>query len=119
MKKLIVLAGLLLVMAHSAFAERRGVFMEFHRKSNPDKNLEVNRTPMRLPIDVIYNSSTHTIEVIGNKSTYAEVFLYDNTNGILRNCSSSLNTSFMIFTPGSYIILINGDGWYAEGEIEV
>lgn len=35
MKKLIILAGLLLVMAHTAFAEQRRVFMEFNLKSNP------------------------------------------------------------------------------------
>lgn len=32
MKKLIILAGLLLVMAHTAFAEQRRVFMEFNLK---------------------------------------------------------------------------------------
>ena len=38
MKKVIILMVLLLTtMAHTAFAEQRGVFMEFHRKIN-DKN---------------------------------------------------------------------------------
>ena len=51
MKKLIILAGLLLAMAHTAFAEQRGVLMEFHLKSNPEKNSEVNRSSMFLLID--------------------------------------------------------------------
>lgn len=66
MRKKIILVGLLLVMAYSAFAEQRGVFMEIHRKSIPEKNLEVNRAPMRLPIEVMYDSDTHTITVTGN-----------------------------------------------------
>ena len=40
MKKVIILVVLLLTtMAHTAFAEQRGVFMEFHRKINPGKNM--------------------------------------------------------------------------------
>ena len=118
MKKLIILAALLLGMAHTAFATQWGVCMEFHRKSNPEKNMSVNRAPMRLPINVVYDSDTHKIEVTGDESMDAEVFLY-NANGDLENYSSSLNTEFTVLTPGIYIIQIQGDGWYAEGEIEV
>ena len=38
MKKVIILAGLLSVMTHAAFAEQRGVLMEIHNKSIPEKN---------------------------------------------------------------------------------
>ena len=34
MKKMIFIAGLLLSMALTAFAEQQGVFMQFHRKIN-------------------------------------------------------------------------------------
>lgn len=64
MKKLIIMAGLLLVMAHAAFAEQWGVFMEIHKKSIPEKNMSVNRSPMRLPIEVVYDSDTHKIKVM-------------------------------------------------------
>ena len=30
-----------------------------------------------------------------------------------------MNTEFSILTPDIYIIHIQGDGWYAEGEIKV
>lgn len=30
-----------------------------------------------------------------------------------------MNTEFSILTPDIYIIQIQGDGWYAEGEIKV
>ena len=44
MKKLIIMAGLLLVMAHAAFAEQWGVFMKIHHYC-PVKilDLEINR----------------------------------------------------------------------------
>jgi len=39
MKKLIIMAALLLGMAHTAFSEQRGVLMEIHYRSVPGKNL--------------------------------------------------------------------------------
>lgn len=37
MKKTIILLGLLLVMNYTAFAEQRGIFMDFHGDINPKK----------------------------------------------------------------------------------
>jgi len=118
MKKVVILVGLLLVLAHGSFAEQRGVFMEFHRKINPENCREVNRVPMRLTIDVIYDSDTHKIKVIGDGTIEAEVFFYD-ANGVLDGYSSTLNTDFATQSVGKYTIRIQGDAWYAEGEIEV
>ncbi|MDM8243100.1 hypothetical protein QUW47_14680, partial [Phocaeicola barnesiae] len=59
MKKTIILLGLLLVMSYTAFAEQRGIFMNLHGDINPKKDTEVNRTPMELPIKVIYDSDVH------------------------------------------------------------
>lgn len=118
MKKTIILLGLLLVMAYTAFAEQRGIFMNLHGKINPGKDMEVNRTPMELPIKVIYDSDVHKIEIIGNESLEAEVFLY-NINGNLESYSPILNTDFTVLNPGTYSIQIQGDGWYAEGEVEI
>lgn len=105
-------------MAHTAFAEQRGVLMEIHYSSIPGKNMSVNRAPMRMPIEVIYDTDTHKIEVIGSESLEAEVFLY-NANGTLEGYSSTLNTEFTVLIPGTYIIQIQGDGWYAEGEVKM
>lgn len=105
-------------MAQISFAEQRGVFMEFHRKCNPEKNTEVNRAPIRLPIEVLYDSETHKIEVIGDESLEAEVFLYK-SNGTIENYSCTLNTEFIVFVPDLYIIQIFGECWYAEGEIQI
>ena len=119
MKKVIILVVLLLTtMAHTAFAEQRGVFMEFHRKINPGKYMHVTRAPMRMPIEVVYDSDTHNIKVTGEKGIEAEVFLY-NANGVLESHSSTLNAEFSVLESGTYVILIQGECWYAEGEIEM
>ena len=118
LKRLIILVGLLLAIVPTAFAEQRGVFMEFHRKINPGKNMQVNRAPMRLPIEVVYDSDTHNIKVTGEKDIEAEVFLY-NVNGTLESHSLTLNAEFSVLESDTYTILIQGEGWYAEGEIEM
>lgn len=118
LKNIIILVGLLLAIVPTAFAEQRGVFMEFHRKINPGKNMQVNRAPMRLPIEVVYDTDSHKIQVIGDELTEAEVFLY-NADGTLESRSSKLNTDFTGLTYGTYSILIQGKEWYAEGIIEM
>lgn len=118
LKNIIILVGLLLAIVPTAFAEQRGVFMEFHRKINPGKNMQVNRAPMRLPIEVVYDTDSHKIQVIGDEFTEAEVFLY-NADGTLESRSSKLNTDFTGLTYGTYSILIQGKEWYAEGIIEM
>lgn len=118
LRKTIILVGMLLAIVPAAFAEQRGVFMEFHRKINPGKNMQVNRAPMRLPIEVVYDTDTHKIQVIGDEFTKVEVFLYK-ADGTLENCSSKLNTEFTGLTSGTYSILIQGKEWNAEGEIEI
>lgn len=92
--------------------------MEVHRKINPEKNMQVNRAPMRMPIEVVYDSDTHNIKVIGDQDIEAEVFLY-NANGILESHSSTLNAEFNVLASDTYTIQIQGEGWYAEGEIEM
>ena len=118
LKNIIILVGLLLAIVPTAFAEQRGVFMDFHRKINPGKNMQVNRAPMRLPIEVVYDTDSHKIQVIGDELTEAEVFLY-NADGTLESRSSKLNTDFTGLTYDTYSILIQGKEWYAEGIIEM
>lgn len=119
MKKTIFAVVLLLAMTLATFAEQRGVFMEFHRKSHPQKNMEVNRAPMRLPIEAIFDSETLKIEVVGNASIDAEVYLYNKANDTLENYSSSLNSVFTVSASGTYIVQLQGEDWYAEGEVEI
>ena len=118
LNKYFILIGLLLIMTCTAFAEQRGVFLQFHRKVNVGKNMKVHRAPLYLPIDVVYDSDVHNIKVVGDKSIEAEVFLY-NASGILVCYSSTLDTDIDILLSGTYTIVIQGEGWYAEGEIEM
>lgn len=105
-------------MSLPTFAEQHEVSIKIHYKTNPHKNTKVNRTAMFLPITVIYDTETHIISVTEEGAIGGEVFLY-NADGSLEGHSSTLNTEFMVSTPGTYTILIQGDGWYAEGEIVV
>lgn len=36
--------------------------------------MQVNRAPMRMPIEVVYDSDTHNIKVTGDTGIEAEVF---------------------------------------------
>lgn len=72
---------------------------------------------MRLPIEVVYDTDTHKIEVVGNESLIAEIFLYKADETLL-DYSSIINTTFTVQTSGTYIIIIQSDKWYAKGEIE-
>ena len=59
-----------------------------------------------------------SVKVTGEKGIEAEVFLY-NVNGTLESHSSTLNAEFSVLESGTYVILIQGECWYAEGEIEM
>lgn len=114
----IIMALILFSMAHFAFAEQQDVCLEFHRWDIPDNNAKVNRAPMLLPIEAVYDSDNHIIKVIGYDSLNAEVFLYD-SDGSVEGHSSTLNTEIPVMSSGSHTIQIQGDGWYAEGVIDV
>lgn len=118
MKKLFIFAILSFSITLSVFAEQQGVFLEFHRKNNPENNTKVNRSPMRLPIDVLYDTETHIIKIIGDTSLEVEVFLYNNLGEVV-DFSTSLDAEFSISSLGTHTIYIQGDNWYAQGNIEV
>lgn len=118
MKKIITLAGLVWIFAHSAMADQLPVFLEYHRKITPEKNTDVNRSLAVCPIGVYYDSITRKIETVGDEYVEAEIFLYD-ADGTIIEHSSSINTEFTVSASGAYIILTQGNGWYAEGKIEV
>lgn len=116
MKKTIFTIILLLTAAFHALAEQHGVFMEYHRKSKPGSQTQVNRAPMRLFIDVIYDTEERRVLISSEEFFDADVYLL-NPNGQIEDYSSILNCEFDI-TTGLHIIRIEGDGWYAEGTID-
>lgn len=82
MKKAIMLVGLLLGMVHTVLAEECGVFMEFFLRMNPEKDMAVNRAPMRLPVYVAYDTDTHKVKVVGRGAMEGKVFLYNINSSI-------------------------------------
>lgn len=119
MKKVFLSIVLIFSMALTVKAEREGVFMRYYKYSDTETNNEVNRSLICIPVYVFYNSETRTGDIISeDESLNGEVYLY-NFTGDIEGYSSSINTSFNILLDGCHIIRIEGDGWYAEGEIEV
>lgn len=112
-----VLASLLLAFALNASAESYGVFMEINMKNRPDKYLKVNRAPMRISLDVIYDTDTHCVFVSGDEEMEVEVFLY-NSKGEVEDYSSSLNSTLSVSSSGSHRIHIEGEDWIANGIIQ-
>lgn len=115
--KTFIFSLLLLGIMQTAFAENREVQIEYHRNVNTKKDKVVNRAPQRIPIKIVYDTEAYKIIVKGNEELKAEIFLY-NDSGTLECHSTVLNTTFMISNTSSYIILIKGDNWHAEGIIE-
>lgn len=120
MKQLLSLILVLIATAFPSVAQSpkgnspEPVKLEYNRKDNSEKTL---RAPMRINIEVLYDSETHIVEVCGDEAMEADVFLY-NASGDLVDYSSSLNTELTIPTSGIYTIQIESEGWYAVGVIE-
>ncbi len=92
--------------------------LEYHNQNKSETASSKNRAPMRLNIDVRYDSTTGTVTVIGSDSMEAEVYLHDAYGNVI-DYSPSIDACFVISTPGAYVICIQGDGWEAIGEINV
>ena len=118
MKKTIISTLLLLALSITASAEERKVSMEFHLENKQSSTGRVHRAPTRIPIDVICDTDTRTIEIVGDDAIEAEAYLYTST-GDIADYSASVNTVFSVANPDIYVILIQGDSWYATGEVEM
>ena len=118
MKKFIILAAMLLLGVHSINAARRAVYLSFSNNGMSGKKWKTNRAPMHLPIHVVYDSDANVIEVKGSESLGAEIYIYDEA-GIVEDYSANLNTTFYVLKPGTHVVLVKGDGWEAEGMIEL
>lgn len=118
MKKLIILTGMLAALSFATFAEQRGIYMEMNSKNKPHAYTQVNRAPMHISLDVVYDTDAKCITVTGDESMNAEVFLY-NESGEIEDYSSSLNAKLLVTTQGRHRIQIEGENWVAEGVIEI
>ena len=104
------------VIAIVASATQYSMPMKYHRRDTNDK--PIIRTPMHMPIEVIYDSDTQYVYVECNGDVDAEVYLYD-ASGNVEGYSSTIDASFYVPAQGSYTIIINSDGWSAEGSFEI
>lgn len=88
-------------------------------KGNSQKSDQpiLHRTPMRLPIDVVFDNETMTIQVSCVSNLEGEVFLYNASNE-LEDYSPCLNAILTLSNSNYHTILIEGDGWSATGVIE-
>lgn len=109
---------MLLLGVHSIHAARRAVFLSFSNNGLSGKKGNANRAPMHPPVNVVYDSDANVIEVKGSESLGAEIYIYDKA-GIVEDYSAYLNATFYILKPGTHVILIKGEGWEAEGMIEL
>ena len=117
MKKIFFAAAFLLAMSLSGFAEQRGVFMDIHRKANPNKNTSVDRAPMYIDLEAFYDSESQTISVCYDGECEGEVYLYLNETVV--GYDSEINTSFQISSPGLYKIEVISESWIATGYIQL
>lgn len=117
MRKTIAFALILLAFASTISAEEYGVFMEISMRNGSSYN-KVNRAPRRIALEVVYDSDSSSVTVMGDESLRAEVFVYDDS-GELQAYSAALNSILFISTQGHHRIHIEGDDWTAEGEFEI
>ncbi|MBD5190201.1 MAG: hypothetical protein HDS95_07990 [Bacteroidales bacterium] len=106
---------LTVISAVSCFAEKTNIQLDPLPKKDPE--LKSPRAPMRLPIDVVFDNETMTIQVSCVSNLEGEVFLYNASNE-LEDYSPCLNAILTLSNSNYHTILIEGDGWSATGVIE-
>lgn len=115
MKKILIVLSLF-AATFSVMAETQQAFINIHRKKDTD-GPKVHRTPMRIPIEVWYDTVSGTVEVSCSAEIDAQVILYDATGNIV-GFSQFVNTELNLSGSGTYTIFIESDEWYAEGTID-
>ena len=94
--------------------------MHIQRRGASTPNTTVCRTPMRLPLEVVYDDESRQVEVTGDEETIAQIYLCDESGNTL-DYSSSVNTVLNVpdGCSGLIILRIEGEDWIAVGEIEI
>ncbi len=88
-------------------------------KATTSKNtsIKLQRTPMNLPIEVIFDDEALTVEVSCATDLEGEVYLYNPSEELIDQ-SPCLNTILSISNADYHTLLIEGDGWSASAVIE-
>ena len=78
---------------------------------------KVQRAPMAVSVEAVYDSDTMTIEVTCSSPLEGEVFVYDSSE-ILEDYAPCLNSILSVTDSDYHTIVIEGDDWIAKGVIE-
>ncbi|MDE6022859.1 MAG: hypothetical protein K2G13_05080 [Muribaculaceae bacterium] len=114
MKKIILLMILLTSLTVMA-GESNDVHIDVNKTGDNSGVMGRERTPIKIPIAVFYNSDTNIAEVwCEDDNIQAEIYVYDE-NGAIEVYSSYMNIAFQLTSNGSHYIKIIGDGWIAHG----
>ena len=115
--KLPSLIGLLIFISALGFAENTSVHLQTQKTSSNNNQCQRPRSPMHLPISVVFNDDINSIEVSSPSHIEGEVFLY-NENGFIEDYSPQINCTLYLSGSGIHTICIKGDSWTAHGYIE-
>lgn len=116
MKKLFLIITVIFTTMFSSFAEDKKVPVVFNNEKQTSNKSTWDRAPMRIPVDVYYNTENRVIKVEGSETIDAEVYLYNKYEELV-DYSSTINAEFQLTMPGEYTILIQSESWYAEAVV--
>lgn len=123
MKQTIVFFILLLISSVSLMADDEKVPIKYSRKNMGGENVgtgSVERTPMKLPIEILYNTDSHSLTMIWGIETMCKVEVYDSDGTICLSLSAMQPTIDCSGYPaGIYTLLLEGDSWTGTGEFEI
>ena len=119
MKRIILLFLMAVALTTSAYSARTAKHLKTHQTNKTGNNTEWDRSPIQLPIAVYYDSDTNILEVwCDDDNIQAEVYVY-NESGELETYSPYMNITIQLPSSESHTIHIIGDGWEAEGELNI
>ena len=120
MKKFLLIIGItisLFTMSASAGQTRAEVYKWNHESIMNGRE----RTPARLPtIDIVYDSSSKSIEIISSIDCDATVFIYDMHGNLIESADSLDEILYLLGTNTSiFIVRIESSNWYATATIGI
>lgn len=95
--------------------ESNDVHIDVSKTTDNSGFMDRERTPIKIPIAVFYNSDTNIAEVwCEDDNIQAEIYVYD-VNEAIEAYSPYMNIALQLTSNGSHYIKIIGDGWIAHG----
>lgn len=118
MRKFLLLFIAALSISGTINAEKKELKLTYHRQIKSGTKGNIDRAPMRLPIDVYFDSEAGIIEVAGDDTLEADVTLCDETGAAL-DYSPVINATFSVEGLNPAYVLIEGENWYATADLDL